>query len=416
MPKSKKSTYPTHYATSSGTSLPIPTLSDPEEDIIQYLATCVSSKISGVTYGQVAEIVKWLINRKPDLIDYLTRLAQEASTSTGVNDKHRARAYRKAAAALQPINAPLILAKKGREIAGIGASISQKIEDFYFSDNVPEPSNRSLKVAKAPFGGLKIELSKIWGAGPADVEKWIESGVTSLSDLRQKIFSGDIIPTQQQKIGVRYYEDFFLKIPRKEAGLFLDLVWDVVRKIDPVADVVLVGSYARGAKTGSDIDILIISDYISGKERLKEVIEGIITSEKPAESRKKTESGEDSTLIVPGFKPGGRPPLEVVIGTLGDQQFMGAVANPLGVPTPFRRVDIFLSRPAEKTFALLQYTSSAEYNRMMRYKASEKGMLLNQRGLWLESRGGLRPNSGLTTEEEVFEELGLEWVPVNKRV
>lgn len=402
----KKSAYPTHYTTSSGTSLPIPTLSDPEEDIIQYLATCVSSKISGVTYDQVAEIVKWLINRKPDLIDYLNRLAQEASSSTGINDKHRARAYRKAVAALQPINAPLILAKKGREIAGIGASISQKIEDFYFSDNVLESSNRS----------LKIELSKIWGAGPADVEKWIGMGVSSLTDLRQKIFSGDITPTQQQKIGVHHYEDFLLKIPRKEAGLFLDLVWDAVRKVDPVADVMLVGSYSRGAKTGSDIDILIISDYISGKERLKEVIEGIITSEKPAETRKKTESGEDSTLVDPSLKLGGRPPLEVVIGTLGDQQFMGAVANPLGVPTPFRRVDIFLSRPAEKTFALLQYTSSAEYNRMMRYKASEKGMLLNQRGLWLESRGGLRPNSGLTTEEEVFEELGLEWVPVNKRV
>ena len=53
---------------------------------------------------------------------------------------------------------------------------------------------------------------------------------------------------------------------------------------------------------------------------------------------------------------------------------------------------------------------------MMRFKASEKGMLLNQRGLWLESRGGLRANSGLTTEEEVFEELGLEWVPVEERV
>lgn len=404
--KSSRQTYPIHYTTPSNASIPIPTLSDPEEDIIQYLATCVSSKISGVTYEQVAEIVRWLIDRKPDLIDYLNRLAQEASSSSGINDKHRARAYRKAAAALQPINAPLILAKKGREIAGIGASISQKIEDFYFSDRVPEPSNRS----------LKIELSKIWGAGPADVEKWIEMGVSSLSDLREKIFSGAVTPTLQQKIGVNHYEDFLLKISRKEAGLFLDLVWDAVRKIDPLADVMLVGSYARGAKTGSDIDILIISDYISGKERLREVIEQIISSDRIQEKQKEHKDGEDPTLVDFDMKPGGRPPLEIVIGTLGDQQFMGAMANPLGVPTPFRRVDIFLSRPAEKTFALLQYTSSAEYNRMMRYKASEKGMLLNQRGLWLESRGGLRANSGLTTEEEVFEELGLEWVPVESRV
>lgn len=407
MPSPKKSPPPTHYLNRDNVATPIPTLSAPEENIIDYLSVCVSSKLPSVTYFEVAEVVKWLIERKPDLINYLNRLAQEAAASRGVNDQHRARAYRKAAAALKPINAPLLLAKKGREIAGIGASISQKIEDFYFSGGVQDSDNAK----------LKIDLSKIWGAGPVDVEKWIEAGVTSVSDLLQKIYSGQVSVTQQQIIGINHWDDFQLKISRKEASLFLDLVWDAVRKIDPLTDVMLVGSYARGAREISDIDILIISDYITNKERLKEVI-GSLTSVR--EKKKSAKSDPDQTQTASGsFSPlraGGLPNLEVVIGTLGDQQFMGAIANPLGVPTPFRRVDIFLARPAERTFALLQYTSSAEYNRMMRYKASEKGLLLNQRGLWGPARGGIRPNTGLTTEEEVFRELDIPWVPVKKRV
>lgn len=410
----------TTYINLSGEIVPIPSIQAPKDQIREYLGVCASS--SDVPYDEVVSVVDELMDRKTELIKYLSSLASEAAASKGPNDQHRARAYRKAIAALRPINAPLVSAKKGKEITGIGASISKKIEDFYFGVT-SNPEDKKLR-------DLKIVLSKIWGAGPSDIDQWIFSGVTSLDSLRDLVHEGQIKVSQQQIIGINFYEDFLLKIPRKEAGLFLDLISEAVEKVDPQAETILAGSYARGAKEISDIDILIISDSITEKEDILKVIESLIDDEnRPKEQddenhpkKQNKEKSDDDTLIMTPAKPekfsNGRPLFELAIGTLGDHQFMGAMANPLGFHTPFRRVDIFLATPSEKVFALFQYTSSAEYNRMMRYEASKRGLLLNQRGLWGPPSGGskIRLNTGVTTEEELFDRLGVKWVPVEKRV
>lgn len=107
----------------------------------------------------------------------------------------------------------------------------------------------------------------------------------------------------------------------------------------------------------------------------------------------------------------------VLTGSIGPQQFMGAMANPFGIPTKYRRVDIFFKPPQDKIGALIQYTSSAGWNERTRAIAKSKGMMLNDKGLWLKPDGGKYLTRILvSSEEEVFEKLGIKWIPVEERV
>ena len=73
-------------------------------------------------------------------------------------------------------------------------------------------------------------------------------------------------------------------------------------------------------------------------------------------------------------------------------------------------VDIYIATPEDVGAQLLTWTGSAEYNIRMRAKAKRKGFKLNQYGLW---RGDERVAG--RTEAEIFEALGLEFKPPEKR-
>lgn len=56
------------------------------------------------------------------------------------------------------------------------------------------------------------QLLAVHGAGQATAERWWAQGVRSVADLAHR---QDL--TEQQKLGVKYYEDFLQRIPRTEA-------------------------------------------------------------------------------------------------------------------------------------------------------------------------------------------------------
>ncbi|KAF1322349.1 DNA polymerase lambda-like protein, partial [Globisporangium splendens] len=70
-----------------------------------------------------------------------------------------------------------------------------------------------------------VEMSRIWGVGPATAAKLYNMGFKTLDELRK---NGDSVLSDQQQIGLKHYDDFLKKIPRllDVAALFLN--WLVV--------------------------------------------------------------------------------------------------------------------------------------------------------------------------------------------
>lgn len=53
------------------------------------------------------------------------------------------------------------------------------------------------------------------GTGPTTANKWYACGIRSLDDFREGT-KGYSLLSKQQKIGLKYYDEFNMKIPREE--------------------------------------------------------------------------------------------------------------------------------------------------------------------------------------------------------
>lgn len=409
MPKSKPETQPpTTYLNLEGQPTPIPTIYDSQELNLQHLQACVHRSHPEISYSQVETTFNELMARKPLVVQTLTKLAQDASATPEANSRFRAAAYRKAIASLKKVNVPLISVKKAKEVTNIGQSIAEKIVALYLGHDV----------ASTNVDETKLALAQVWGAGPSVVRSWMDQGIRSIDDLKKAVSKGHVTLDAKQTIGLEHYDDLLLKIPKKEASIFLDLVYHEAIKMDRNADVRLVGSYARGAEEGSDIDILIISNEITGVAKLEQLIAELAkVNMKIAKRKPRGDKNPEDTTSIDWLD---LPPTDSVVvqtGSLGRSQFQGVIANPLGFHTPFRRIDIFLSKHEHVLFALLQYTASGTYNQEMRKAASKRGLLLNNKELREKKMNdhGYKQQIYVTTEEEIFDKIGMKWVKVEER-
>jgi DNA polymerase lambda len=53
----------------------------------------------------------------------------------------------------------------------------------------------------------------LWGAGPTTARQWLQMGLKTLDDVREKANL-----TKQQKVGMVHYHDFLDRMPREEAA------------------------------------------------------------------------------------------------------------------------------------------------------------------------------------------------------
>ena len=84
----------------------------------------------------------------------------------------------------------------------------------------------------------------------------------------------------------------------------------------------------------------------------------------------------------------------------------------------FRRLDLLLTPKEEMAFAILYFTGSDTFNVAMRSWALELGWSLNEHGFTRVGAGagaGTAAAPPITTEEEIFAFLGLQYVPPTER-
>ena len=92
----------------------------------------------------------------------------------------------------------------------------------------------------------------------------------------------------------------------------------------------------------------------------------------------------------------------------GESKFSGICEDFLGV---HRRIDFeFVRDNKSYPYELLYFTGGQQLNMEMRHLAKEKGMMLNQKGLY--KNGVLIPAKN---EREIFRKLGMEYLPPEER-
>lgn len=288
------------------------------------------------------------------------------------------RAYEKAAALIADLEDDVreIYARGGvkalMQLPGIGEAIAKKIEEYILTGKMRY--HEELKRA-APVD--LSELSKVEGLGPMRVKALYEQlGIKNLKDLERAAKAGRIagLPGFGEKTEKKILENIGFAATagaRTVLGFIMPqirTIEDRLRKLPQVDRVVLAGSARRRKETIGDVDLLVVSadpaPVMEFFTHLPEVIQVI---------------AHGSTKSSVKIRPGINMDLRVV-----PEKSYGAALN--------------------------YFTGSKDHNVALRSLAIRHGWKLNEYGLFK----GARQIAG-KTEEEIYEKLGLAYIPPELR-
>ncbi len=330
-------------------------------------------KAPGHAHGGKASSAK-TSNQK--IADFLFELA---TYERNVNkDMHRYSAYRKAAEAIAAHEDNITSGDQAKKIKGVGKKIAAKIDEFLSTGRL-----QKLDKIRADDTNVAINLlNRVAGIGPAKARELVDKGITNLEELKEN----EKLLTKAQKIGLKHFDDFELRIPREEIEKVEKYVEKVLRKLDSKYKSVVCGSYRRGQQSSGDIDVLLThDDYASSKPVKKggallgDVVEAL--------SKKK--------LITDTISQ-------------GDAKFMG-VCRPKG-DEHYRRLDLRIMPKDQFYCGILYFTGSDTFNKNMRAHALEKGFTLNEYSLRPVDKGG-QPEKPLpvSSEEDIFDYISYQY-------
>lgn len=208
-------------------------------------------------------------------------------------------------------------------------------------------------------------LTKIMGIGNTKANELVDRGLNNINQITQKKYK-ELLPEQTKTyLSVKPIE----KIPRKVVTDMKSFILGLSKE-----EIIIVGSYRRGAKFLNDIDIMVVSDD-------KKILEKIIKS-----LNNKSKKGDVYPYI------SGENKLSVLLKWKGK----------------FYKLDFFRTPKRSKWAMLLYSTGSKENNIKMRGRAKTKGFLLNQNGLYNRKTKKLL-NGNIKNENYFFYKLGLEY-------
>lgn len=294
----------------------------------------------------------------------------------------KTRAYVNAARTLEGLAEPLrklIEEERLGEIKGIGEALQQKITELVTTGRLKY--YEELKASVPP--GL-VEMLGIPGVGPKKVKALHDKlGIESIEQLEAACRAGQVATLDgfgektQAKIleGIQFKRTY---ASRHHLDVALSAAEPILESLRNHPDVIRCstgGSLRRWRETIGDIDFLV-------------------STRKPAE-------------VIAFFTT---QPGVISVSAKGDTKASVILQGGL-------QADLRVVTDTEYPFALLYFTGSKEHNIVMRQRAIQRGLRLNEYGLFRSKEETRDPQLLVhcQTEEDVFVELGLAYIPPELR-
>lgn len=294
----------------------------------------------------------------------------------------KTRAYANGARTIQALNEPLekiVAEKRLGEIKGIGEALEQKITELVTTGKLKYYED--LKASIPP--GL-IEMLQISGLGPKKIQTLREKlGVDSIEKLEAACRAGQV--AELDGFGEKTQANILEGIALKRTYASKHLLADALAAAEPLLESLrehpavircgTAGSLRRFKEVIGDVDLLASS------KKPAAVIEFFVT------------------------QPG-------IVKVLARGETKASVILAGGIQCDLRVVS-----DAEFPFALAYFTGSKEHNIVMRQRAIQRGLRLNEYGLFRSQEETRDPKLLVPckTEEDIFTALALAFVPPELR-
>lgn len=327
----------------------------------------------------------YLISSFKTILKYyllINKNSKEKKKPEWKNLSFRIKAYEKAIYILstQFKNTEITNIDQVKDVKGFGKSIVVKIKE-YLDTGIIKLSQDYEEIMKnmtpSPTDSEKSVIesfTQVWGIGPAKAKELYDKGFKTITDLRKNTQ----YLTENQKIGLQYYEHLKEKIPRDYITIFSKAMKTILSyelgsenfKME------IAGSYRRGAEKSGDVDCLITSDVYDLEDIVNILVKWNIVTE---------------------------------VLSMRGEKFMGIAHCPKNY-TQYFRMDIEYLPKEEWGSGLLYFTGSKTFNIQMRIDAKKYGYTLNQHGLFKGSK-----RLPYDTEKDIMKAVGMKYVPPNLR-
>ncbi len=314
-----------------------------------------------------ARAVKEMLNE----LARLTTLEEESPQSFKV------RAYEKASLAIEASTADLrpMSATALAGLDGIGKSTAAKIRQFLDTGTVDK-----LDALRSSYPREFADLAKIPGVGPKTLKAMRDQlGVQNLDDLRRALDEEQVrtlprmgaaseakIKQAIDRLGLGGKDN---RTPVADVMGVAERLVDRLREHPAVVDIRYCGSLRRMAETIGDVDITVAS------ERAEDVMAEIVKL----------------------------PDVEELL-------LSGATKTSF-LTTAGLQVDVRVVEPDQFGAASLYFTGSKAHNIALRQRAIDRGLLLNEYGLFALDQDGEQTLVAAKTETAIYQSLDLSFVP-----
>ena len=263
---------------------------------------------------------------------------------------------------------------KLREIPGVGKAIAEKIDELLTTDKL-----EFLEKLKQDVPASLADWLQVPGLGPKKIALiWKTLNITALSELEAAAKNGQLrdlpgMGTKSENAIIEGIASLSRRSGRIPLGRAYPLAQEIIKtlkKVKGVVDAAPAGSLRRMRSTVGDLDILV--------------------------------AAKDSAAVMEAFIK-----LPGVSRVLGKGETKSSIEFTDGV-----RAQVWV-HPPEKFGTALQYaTGSKDHNVQLRQIALAKGLSLSEHSFAkVKGKGEIF----CATEEEVYETLGLPWIPPELR-
>ena len=298
------------------------------------------------------------------------------------------RVYNKIMKLIREYDGEITSSESFKGIKGVGPKMLEKIDKILQEDDEVDSEtqalNKDIKTSE--------DLLRITGVGPVRAKDLAAKGYT-LERILDEYASGKLdesLFTHHILIGIKYFHDIEKRIPRDEIEMMEVYMKDVlIDNVDSKLRVQICGSYRRGKKDSGDIDVLVYSNKRTDGATNEYMFERVI------------EQFTLDNFIVDSLTP-----------NVNKTKFMGVCKYMEGYPC--RRIDIRFVDKERLAFASLYFTGSGDFNMKMRSYALKQGYTINEYSI--KNKKTNEEVTGINTERQIFDKLGLKYVPPEKRV
>jgi DNA polymerase/3'-5' exonuclease PolX len=276
-----------------------------------------------------------------------------------------------------------------KDIKGIGKGTIKRIDEILSTGKLEEVK---IKKKEKKYAEYIEELQKIFGIGHTKAYELVTKyNIKTIDALKKAYNDGTVDLPDQIVMGLKYHDIYKQNIPRQEIDKINQYLNGKAKEVNNQLNITICGSYRRGKKISNDIDVLIAHPNVKTKLQLM---------------------SKDNYLIkFINLLKNDKFILDDLTDKEPEKKYMGYCKYN---NNPVRRIDIRYIPYDSYHAALLYFTGSGNFNKKMRGVATSMGYLLNEYGLF-KLQNGKKKLIKTSSEKEIFEALGMEYLPPEKR-